>query len=95
SMPLEHFQKMVFSGFFGVPKNSECHLYNKICITSLTFYSWSLTTVSQHFFSMGKTAANLLFDSIATGQASSGRIIRHELIKRHSVQMPSSTKTMD
>lgn len=41
-MPLEHFQKMVFSGFFGVPKNSECHLYNKICITSLTFYSWSL-----------------------------------------------------
>ena len=40
-MPLEHFQKMVFSGFFGVPKNSECHLYNKICITSLTFYSWS------------------------------------------------------
>ncbi|WZY34219.1 LacI family DNA-binding transcriptional regulator [Bacillus sp. FSL W8-1122] len=54
-----------------------------------------LTTVSQHFFSMGKTAANLLFDSIATGRASSGRIIRHELIKRHSVQMPSSTKTMD
>ncbi|MCM3381303.1 hypothetical protein, partial [Shouchella rhizosphaerae] len=41
-MPLEQFQKMVFSGFFGVPKNSECHLYNKICITSLTFYSWSL-----------------------------------------------------
>lgn len=51
-MPLEHFQKMVFSGFFGVPKNSECHLYNKICITSLTFYSWSLITASFTFWAM-------------------------------------------
>ncbi|MFC0272189.1 LacI family DNA-binding transcriptional regulator [Metabacillus herbersteinensis] len=45
-----------------------------------------LTTVAQPLYNMGKSAASMLFEMIATGEQVQSRIMPHSIIKRDSVK---------